>query len=151
MAINDSGNIALNLSTQNLSEHERVEYIGQGVLAGRENNSETKLEVDSQKRSHPDSDSVDSDTFATLVVPPPPPRSAEKNPPIVVSPGTARPVVVKRDRNRSRSRSPKRRLLPVVPSRLARMLWHPILVICRGPLGALVALEAPKRSDHPLT
>ena len=72
MAINDSGNIALNLSTQNPSEHERVEYIGQGVLAGRENNSETKLEVDSQKRSHPDSDSVDSDTFATLVVPPPP-------------------------------------------------------------------------------
>ena len=66
-----------------------------------------ELEVESQKRSHPDSDSVDSvddNSFATPVAPPPP-RSSKKKPALVISPGTARPVVV--DRDSSRSRSPK--------------------------------------------
>lgn len=96
--------VSNNVSSQNLSESE---YIGQGVLAGQENNSEMELEVESQKRSHPDSDSVDSvddNSFATPVAPPP--RSSKKKPALVVSPGTARPVVV--DRDRSRSWSPKR-------------------------------------------
>ena len=69
--------ISDNVSSQNLSESD---YIGQGVLAGRENNSEMELDVESQKRSHPDSDSVDSvddSSFATPVAPPlaPPKRS----------------------------------------------------------------------------
>ena len=92
------------VSSQNLF----TGYIGQGVLAGRENNSEMELKVASQKRSHPDSDSVDSvedNSFVTPVAPPPP-RSSKKKPAVVVSPGTARPVAV--DRDRSRSRSPKR-------------------------------------------
>ena len=49
-------------------------YIGLGVLAGRENNSDMELEVESQKRSHPDSDSVDSVddiSFAAPLAPPP--------------------------------------------------------------------------------
>ena len=96
--VNENGN----KHSDNESDNSNVEYIGQGVLAGRENNSE-----DTQKRSHPDSDSVgsvDSIPFATPTVPPP--RSSRKKPAIVVSPGTARPAVV--DRDRSRSRSPKR-------------------------------------------
>lgn len=40
--------------------NDNVKYIGQGVLPGRENNSKMELAVDSQKRSHTDSDSVDS-------------------------------------------------------------------------------------------
>ena len=96
--------VSNNVSSQNLSESE---YIGQGVLAGQENNSEMELEVESQKRSHPDSDSVDSvddNSFPTPVAPPPP-RSSKKKPALVVSPGTARPVVVDRDRSRSPKRS----------------------------------------------
>ena len=59
------------VSSQNLSESE---YIGLGLLAGRENNSEMELEVESQKRSHPGSDSVDSvddNSFAAPEAPPP--------------------------------------------------------------------------------
>jgi len=101
-----SDKVAVNVSSQNLSESE---YIGQGVLAGRENNSEMELEVESQKRSHPDSDSVDSvddNSFAMPVAPPlVPPK---KKPAVVVCPGTARPVAVECDHDRSRSRSPKR-------------------------------------------
>ena len=84
-----------------------VEYIGQGVLAGRENNSEMELVVDSQKRSHPDSDSVDSVDGNSFAVPEvPPPRPTKKKLAVVVSPGTSRPVAV--DHDRSRSRSPQR-------------------------------------------
>lgn len=56
--------------------NDNVEYIGQGVLAGWENISEMELAVDSQKRSHPDSDTVDlvdSNTFAVPDVPTPSP------------------------------------------------------------------------------
>ena len=89
--------------------NDNVEYIGQGVLAGRENNSEMELAVDSQKRSHPDSDSVDSVDSVSFAMPNVlPPRSSKKKPAVVVSPGTSRPVAVDRDRDRSRSRSPKR-------------------------------------------
>ena len=55
---------------------DNVEYIGQGVLASWENNSEMGLAVDSQKQSHTDSDSVDSvdgNTFAVPDVPTPSP------------------------------------------------------------------------------
>lgn len=89
--------------------NDNVEYIGQGVLAGRENSSKMELAVDSQKRSHPDSDSVDSvdsNSFAMPMVPSP--CSSKKKPAVVVSPGTSRPVAVDHDRNRSHSRSPKR-------------------------------------------
>ena len=68
-----------------------------------------ELVVDSQKRSHPDSDSVDSvdgNYFAAPEVPPT--RPTKKKPADVVSPGTSRPVAVDHDRDRSRSRSPKR-------------------------------------------
>ena len=86
-----------------------VEYIGQGVLAGRENNSELDLAVETQKRSHPDSDSVDSVDSISFAMPAvPPPRSSKKKPAVVVSPGSSRPVAVDHDRDRSRSRSPKR-------------------------------------------
>ena len=89
--------------------NDNVEYIGQGVLAGRENNSEMELAVDSQKRSHPDSDSVDSVDSVSFAMPKVlPPRSSKKKPAVVVSPGTSRPVAVDHDRDRSRSRSPKR-------------------------------------------
>jgi len=94
----NSDKVVVNVPPQNLSE---------GALAGRENNSEMELEVESQKRAHPDSDSVDSvddNSFAMPVAPPP--RSSKKKPAVVVSPGTARPVAVERDRDRSRS--PKR-------------------------------------------
>ena len=85
------------------------EYIGQGVLAGRENNSETELAVDSPKRSHPDSDSVDSVDGSPFAVPKaPPPRPTRKKPAVVVSPGSSRPAPVIDGRDRSRSRSPKR-------------------------------------------
>ena len=95
-----SNNVAVDVSSQNLSESE---YIGQGVLAGRENNSDMELEVESQKRSHPDSDSVDSVDDNSFVMPVPPPRSSRKKPAVVVSPGTARPVAVEHDRDHSRS------------------------------------------------
>ena len=102
--VNENGN---KHSDNESDSNSNVEYIGQGVLAGRENNSESELVADTQKRSHPDSDSVgsvDSIPFATPAVPPP--RPSKKKPAIVVSPGAARPAVV--DRDRSRSRSPKR-------------------------------------------
>ena len=103
---NGNSNVSNNAKTSSSES----EYIGLGVLAGRENNSDMELEVESQKRSHPDSDSVDSVddcSFAAPEAPPPPPRrSSKKKPAVVVSPGTARPVAV--DRDRSRSRSPKR-------------------------------------------
>lgn len=89
--------------------NDNVEYIGQGVLPGRENNSKMELAVDSQKRSHTDSDSVDSvdsNSFAMPMVPSP--CSSKKKPAVVVSPGTSRPVAVDHDRDRSHSRSPKR-------------------------------------------
>lgn len=63
------------VSSQNLSESG---YIGQGVLAGRENNSDMELEVESQKRSHPDSDSVDSVDDNSFVMPVPPPSFLQK-------------------------------------------------------------------------
>ena len=95
-----------NDSSQNLSEHE---YIGQGVLAGRKNDSDMELMVESQKRSHPDSDSVDSVDEASFVVPEAlPPRPSKKKPAVVVLPGTVRPVAVDRSSPRDRSRSPKR-------------------------------------------
>lgn len=89
--------------------NDNVKYIGQGVLPGRENNSKMELAVDSQKRSHTDSDSVDSvdsNSFAMPMVPSP--CSSKKKPAVVVSPGTSRPVAVDHDRDRSHSRSPKR-------------------------------------------
>ena len=93
-------------SSQILSEHE---YIGQGVLAGREKDSDMVLAVESQKRSHPDSDSVDSVDEDSFVVPVAlPPRPSKKKPAVVVSPGTVRPGVVDSNSNRDRSRSPKR-------------------------------------------
>ena len=80
----------------------------QGVTAGRENNSAMVLEVESQKRSHPDSDSVDSLDDECFAVPStPPPRASKKKPAVVVSPGAARPVAVDRGGSRSRSRSPR--------------------------------------------
>ena len=95
-----------NDSSQILSEQE---YIGQGVLAGRENDSDMELMVEPQKRSHPDSDSVDSADDGSFVVPVAlPPRPSKKKPAVVVSPGTVRPLVVDRSSNRDRSRSPKR-------------------------------------------
>lgn len=98
---NGNSNISNNAKTSSSES----EYIGLGVLAGRENNSDMELEVESQKRAHPDSDdSVDDNSFAAPLAPPP--RSSKKKPAVVVSPGTARPVAV--DRDRSRSRSPKR-------------------------------------------
>ena len=39
------------------------------------------------------------------------------------------------------------RLLPLVPPRLAPMLCHLLLVMCRSLPGALVALRAPNRGD----
>lgn len=68
-----------------------------------------ELAVDSQKRSHPDSDSVDSvdsNSFAMPMVPSP--CSSKKKPAVVVSHSTSRPVAVDHDRDRSHSRSPKR-------------------------------------------
>ena len=88
---NSNGNINKNGNTHGTKMHsdngklhnrketdtdDNVEYIGQGDLAGRENNSEMELAVDSQKRSHPDSnsvDSVDGNTFAVPDVPTPSP------------------------------------------------------------------------------
>ena len=102
--INDNAN-----SSDSFQNSSVQEYIGQGVLAGREKDSDMELAVDSQKRSHPDSDSIDSvddDSFAVPVVPPP--RPSKKKPAVVVSPGTSRPVVVEQSRGRNRSRSPKR-------------------------------------------
>ena len=94
------------MSSQFESEQE---YIGQGVLAGRENDSDMELPVESQKRSHPDSDSVDSVDEGSFVVPVVlPPRPSKKKPAVVVSPGTVRPTVVDCISNRDRSRSPKR-------------------------------------------
>ena len=93
-------------SSQNLCAQE---YIGQGVLAGRENDSDMELLVESQKRSHPDSDSVDSVDDSSFVAPVAlPPRPSKKKPAVVVSPGTVRPVVVDSSSQRDRSRSPKR-------------------------------------------
>ena len=100
---NGNSNVSNNAKTSSSES----EYIGLGVLAGRENNSDMELEVESQKRSHPDSDSVDSVDGISFAAPlAPPPRSSKKKPAVVVSPGAARPVAV--DRDRSRSRSPKR-------------------------------------------
>ena len=100
---NGNSNVSSNAKTSSSES----EYIGLGVLAGRENNSDMELEVESQKRSHPDSDSVDSVDDSSFAAPlAPPPRSSKKKPAVVVSPGAARPVAV--DRDRSRSRSPKR-------------------------------------------
>ena len=68
---NGNSNISNNAKTSSSES----EYIGLGVLAGRENNSDMELEVESQKRSHPDSDSVDSVddiSFAAPLAPPPP-------------------------------------------------------------------------------
>lgn len=95
------------ISNGNSNVSSQSEYIGLGVLAGRENNSDMELEVESQKRSHPDSDSVDSVDGISFAAPlAPTPRSSKKKPAVVVSPGAARPFAV--DRDRSRSRSPKR-------------------------------------------
>ena len=63
------------ISNGNSNVSSESEYIGLGVLTGRENNSDMELEVESQKRSHPDSDSVDSVdgiSFAAPLAPPPP-------------------------------------------------------------------------------
>ena len=76
--VNENGNKHSDNVNENGNNNESdsnsiVEYIGQGVLAGRENNSESELAADTQKRSHPDSDSVgsvDSIPFATPAVPP---------------------------------------------------------------------------------
>ena len=66
---NGNSNISNNAKTSSSES----QYIGLGVLAGRENNSDMELEVESQKRSHPDSDSVDSVdiSFAAPLAPPP--------------------------------------------------------------------------------
>ena len=68
---NGNSNVSNNAKTSSSES----EYIGLGVLTGRENNSDMELEVESQKRSHPDSDSVDSvddSSFAAPLAPPPP-------------------------------------------------------------------------------
>ena len=65
-----------------------------------------ELEVESQKRSHPDSDSVDSVDDNSFAAPEAPPRSSKKKPAVVVSLGAARPVAI--DCDRSCSRCPKR-------------------------------------------
>ena len=115
---NDTGNVNKKGNKQSTSGkysskesdiNDNNEYIGQGVLAGRENNSEVELAVDSPKRSHPDSDSVDSVDGSPFAVPrAPPPRSTKKKPAVVVSPGSSRPAPGIDGRDRSRSRSPKR-------------------------------------------
>ena len=67
---NGNSNVSNNAKTSSSES----EYIGLGVLTGRENNSDMELEVESQKRSHPDSDSVDSvddSSFAAPLAPPP--------------------------------------------------------------------------------
>ena len=67
-----------------------------------------ELVVESQKLSHPDSDSVDSLDDATFAMPVAlPPHSSKKKPAVVVSPGSKWPVAVDHDHGRSRSRSPK--------------------------------------------
>ena len=111
-----------------------------------------ELEVESQKRSHPGSDSVDSvddNSFAAPEAPPPPPRSSKKKPAVVVSPGTARPIAVAVT---AAAVGPLgARLLPLVPPRLAPMLCRLLLVMCRSLPGALVALKASNRGDsYPL-
>ena len=65
---NGNSNVSNNAKTSSSES----EYIGLGVLAGRENNSDMELEVESQKRSHPDSDSVDDCSFAAPEAPLPP-------------------------------------------------------------------------------
>ena len=103
---NGNSNVS-DISNNAKTSSSEIEYIGLGVLAGRENNSDMELEVESQKRSHPDSDSVDSVDHNSFAAPEaPPPRSSKKKPAVVVSPGTARPVAV--DHDRRRRRSPKR-------------------------------------------
>ena len=139
--------ISENVSSQNLSESD---YIGQGVLAGQENNSEMELEVESQKRSHPDSDSVDfvdDSSFATPVAPPltPPKRSQLlSSPRALLGPllltVTAAAVGLQ-----------NAHLRPTAPTLLAPMFCHLLLVMCRSLPGALVALKAPHRGDSLFT
>ena len=131
-----------NVSSQIVSEQE---YIGQGVLAGRENDSDMELPVESQKRSHPDLDSVDSVDDGSFVVPVAlRPCPSKKKPAVVVSPGTVRPAVVDRNSNRDCSRSPKRS--PVALLFPAHMPFHLVLAINPSPLEALVPLKATDRN-----
>ena len=138
--------VSNNVSSQNLSESE---YIGQGVLAGQENNSEMELEVESQKRSHPDSDSVDSvddNSFPTPVAPPPlaPPKRSQLLSSLQALLGLLLLTV-------TAVGPPNARLRPIVPPRLAPMFCHVLLVMCRSLPGALVALKAPNRGEFSLT
>lgn len=109
-----------------------------------------ELEVESQKRSHPGSDSVDSVDDNSFAAPEaPPPRSSKKKPAVVVSPGAARPVAVAVTAAAVGPLSAH--LLPLVPPRLAPMLCRLLLVMCRSLPGALVALKASNRGDsYPL-
>ena len=108
-----------------------------------------ELEVESQKRSHPGSDSVDSLDDNSFAAPEAPPRSSKKKPAVVVSSGAARPVAVAVTAAAVGSLSA--RLLPLVPPRLAPMLCRLLLVMCRSLPGALVALKVSNRGDsYPL-
>ena len=110
-----------------------------------------ELEVESQKRSHPGSDSVDSLDDNSFAAPeaPPPPRSSKKKPAVVVSSGAARPVAVAVTAAAVGPLSA--RLLPLIPPRLAPMLCRLLLVMCRSLPGALVALKVSNRGDsYPL-
>ena len=105
-----------------------------------------ELEVESQKRSHPGSDSVDSLDDNSFAAPnAPPSRSSKKKPAVVISSGAARPVAVAVTAAAVGPLSA--RLLPLVPPRLAPMLCRLLLVMCRSLPGALVALRAPNRGD----
>ena len=126
-----------------------VEYIGQGVLAGRENNSEMELVVDSQKRSHPDSDSVDSGDGNSFAVPEVPPLALLKRSRLLLFPWaliglllsimTATAVAL--------LSAPLLLGLPLQ----AHMLCPLALVMFRSLLRALVDHEAPRRSNLPFS
>ena len=140
---NGNSNVSNNAKTSSSES----EYIGLGVLAGRENNSDMELEVESQKRSHPDSDSVDSvddSSFAAPLAPPPlvPPKRSQLLSSLRALLGLLLLIVI------AAAVGPlNARLLPLVPPRLAPMLCHLLLVMCRSLPGALVALRAPNRGD----
>ena len=106
-----------------------------------------ELEVESQKRSHPGSDSVDSvddNSFAAPEAPPPlvPPKRSQLLSSLRALLGPLLLIVI------AAAVGPlNARLLPLVPPRLALMLCHLLLVMCRSLPGALVALRAPNRGD----
>ena len=139
---NGNSNVSNNAKTSSSES----EYIGLGVLTGRENNSDMELEVESQKRSHPDSDSVDSvddSSFAAPLAPPlVPPKRSQLLSSLRALLGPLLLIVI------AAAVGPlNAHLLPLVPPRLALMLCHLLLVMCRSLPGALVALRAPNRGD----